>query len=91
MPLLSIPFETAGVSQAKGVNVQEKKSGLFDQIFFESENLKLTRRKVSEAIRRVRSWFNKEFSQQESLPSEFQNLNVRSECERARDVWQKHF
>lgn len=71
--------------------MQEKKPGLFDQIFFESENMKLTRHKVSEAMRRVRSWFNKEFSQSEDLPSEFKNLNIESECERARDVWQKHF
>lgn len=51
--------------------MQEKKPGLFDQIFFESENLKLTRRKVSEAMRRVRGWFNKELSQSELLPQEF--------------------
>jgi hypothetical protein len=71
--------------------VQEKKPGLFDQIFFESENLKLTRRKVSEAMRRVCGWFNKEFSQPEPLPPEFKDLNIYSDCERARDVWQKHF
>jgi len=89
--LLSIAFETARVSQAKGDQVQEKKSGLFDQIFFESENLKLTRRDVSEAMQRVCNWFNKEFSRPESLPPEFKNLNIHSECEQARDVWQKHF
>lgn len=71
--------------------MQEKKSGLFDQIFFESENLKITRRKVGEAMRRVRSWLNKEFSQAEPLPPEFKDLNVKDECERARDAWRRHF
>lgn len=71
--------------------VQEKKTSLFDQIFFESENMKLTRRKVSEALRRVRSWFNKEFSQSEPLPPEFKDFETNHERERAKDLWQKHF
>lgn len=70
---------------------KEKKPGLFDQIFFESENMKLTRRKVSEAMRRVRCWFNKEFSQPEPLPPEFKNLNVEADSERTRDLWQRRF
>ena len=70
---------------------QEKTPRLFDQIFFESENLKLTRHKVSETMRKVGDWFNKEFSQAEPLPPEFKNLDIRNEYERARDVWQKHF
>lgn len=71
--------------------MQEKKPGLFDQIFLESENFKLTRHKVREATRRVRNWFNKEFSQAEPLPQEFKNLNVQDECERTRDLWRNHF
>lgn len=89
--LLSIPSETLRVSKMKGVRVQEKKSGLFDQIFFESENLKFSRRKVGEAMRKVRIWFNKEFTQSEPLPPEFKNLNIQTECERTRDLWRNHF
>jgi len=71
----------------KEENSQEMKSGLFDQIIFKSENINLTRRKVSEAMQGVRNWF----SQQESLPPEFKNLNIMSDNERSRNVWQKHF
>lgn len=96
--MLSIPFETTRVSQLKGEQLekekaQKKKTSLFDQIFFESENMKLNRRKVSEVLRRVRCWFNKEFSQSEPLPPEFKDYEHQREIDknRARDLWQKYF
>jgi len=68
----------------------EKRKSLFDQIFFESENLKITRRKVKEALCRIKAWFNRELSQSEQLPTEFKDLEVQSHCDKARDVWQRH-
>jgi hypothetical protein len=75
----------------KQEKIQVNKKNLFDQIFFQSDNMKLTRRKVSEAMRRVCSWFNKEFSQPESLPSEYKDLNIQPPYNKAKDLWQKHF
>lgn len=94
--LLLLTFETARVSEAKGEQLQQEKekktkSNLINQIFFESENIKHTWCKAGEAMRRVGSWFNSEFRRSEPLPPEFKDLGIQSECERARDVWQKHF
>lgn len=73
--------------------MQQKKPGILEQIFFESENFKISRRKVSEATRRVRSWFNKEFTASEPLPAEFKDFELKKEIDknRARDLWQKYF
>lgn len=73
--------------------MQQKKPGILEQIFFESENFKISRRKVSEATRKVRSWFNKEFTVSEPLPPEFKDFESPKEIDRnrARDLWQKYF
>lgn len=71
--------------------MQKEKPNLFDQIFFESDNLRLARRKTKEATRRVCSWFNKKFNQIEPLPEEFKNLNTDNKCEKAREIWQQPF
>ena len=41
---------------------------LFDQVHAECCQCKVARRKVSEALRRVRCWFNKEFRSEELIP-----------------------
>lgn len=73
--------------------MQQKKPGILEQIFYESEHLKISRRKVSEATRRVCGWFNKEFKASESLPSEFKEFELQKtiDTNRARDLWQKYF
>lgn len=73
--------------------MQQKKPGILEQIFYESEHFKISRRKVSEALRRVCSWFNKEFKASEPLPPEFKDFESQREIDknRARDLWQKYF
>lgn len=73
--------------------MEQKKPGILEQIFYESEHLKTSRRKVSEALRRVCSWFNKEFKASESLPTEFKDIESQREIDRnrAKDLWQKYF
>ncbi len=73
--------------------MQEKKPGILEQIFNESVTFKNSRRKVSEALRRVCSWFNKRFKASEPLPPEFKDFESQSQIEknRARDLWQKYF
>ena len=73
--------------------MQQKKPRILDRIFYESEHFKILRRKVSEALRRVCSWFNKEFKASEPLPPEFKEFEPQREIDknRARDLWQKYF
>jgi hypothetical protein len=58
----------------------EKKVNIFDQIFMTSTKCRYARRKVSEALRRVRDWFNRSMVTGESVPSEFQNLGIKNQC-----------
>jgi len=73
--------------------VQQKKPGILEQIFYESGNFRISRRKTGEALRRVCNWFDREFRASEPLPPEFKNLEQQMDIEknRARDLWQKHF
>ena len=73
--------------------MQQKKPGILEQIFYESENLKISRRKVTEATRRVCEWFNRQFKASEPLPPEFKDFEPQKEIDknRARDLWQKYF
>ena len=71
----------------------QKKPGILKQIFYESENLKISRQKVSEALRKVCSWFSKNFKASEPLPPEFKDFEAQREIDknRVRDSWQKYF
>jgi hypothetical protein len=73
--------------------VQQKKLGILKQIFYGSENFKIPRRKVIEALRRVCNWFKRKFKASEPLPPEFKDFERRSEIDRnaARDSWRKYF
>ncbi len=73
--------------------MQQKKPGILEQIFNESEYFKISRQKVSEALRRICSWVNKEFKASELLPPEFKDFEPQREIDknRARDLWQKYF
>lgn len=73
--------------------MQQKKPGILEQIFCESGSFKISRRKASEAMRRIRVWFEHEFRASEPLPPEFKNFETQTEIDknRARDLWQKHF
>ncbi|MDZ4661299.1 MAG: hypothetical protein SGJ18_06725 [Pseudomonadota bacterium] len=73
--------------------MQQKKPGILEQIFYESEKYKISRRKVSEALRRVRNWFKREFRASEPLPPEFKDFQLEKEIDRnrAKDLWQKYF
>ena len=73
--------------------MQQKKPGISERIFYESEHFKISQRKVSEALQKVRSWFIKEFKASEPLPTEFKDFEPQREIDknRARDLWQKYF
>jgi hypothetical protein len=68
-------------------NKDEKR--LFDQVHTECCQCRLARRRVSEAMRRVRDWFNKELAPPEVLPKEFKDINQSLERERMRDLWNR--
>lgn len=68
-------------------NKDEKR--LFDQAHFECCQCHLARRRVSEAMRRVRDWFNKELVPTEILPKEFKDINQSLDRERMRDLWNR--
>lgn len=63
---------------------------LFDQVHTECCQCRLARRRVSEAMRRVRDWFNKELTPTETLPKEFDEFSQRFEKERMRDLWNRY-
>jgi hypothetical protein len=69
------------------VNKDEKR--LFDQVHTDCCQCRLARRRVSEAMRRVRNWFNKELAPQETLPNEFRDISQSLERERMRDLWNR--
>ena len=73
--------------------MQQRKPGILEQIFCESGSFKNSRRKASEAMRRVRNWFDRDLKASEPLPPEFKILETQIDIEknRARDLWQKHF
>lgn len=62
---------------------------IFDQIYSECCECKVARRKISEAMRRVRCWFNKEFTQSEMIPKEFEQFQPQNETERVKHLWNK--
>lgn len=68
-------------------NKDEKR--LFDQVHTECCQCRWARRRVSEAMRRVRDWFNKELGPTENLPSEFKDVSREIEHERMKDLWNR--
>lgn len=62
---------------------------LFDQVHTECCQCKMARRKIAEATRRIRCWFNKELRPQESLPKEFEQFYRPNDQERIRNLWSK--
>ncbi len=49
-------------------------SRLFDELHLEFKGNKLPRRKMSETLNRIKSWFNKELASREVIPHEFSEL-----------------
>ncbi len=68
-------------------NKDEKR--LFDLAHTECCQCRWARRRVLEAMRRVRNWFNKEFTPSEILPKEFRDTSRDFEQERMRNLWNK--
>lgn len=66
---------------------------LFDQIHAECCHCKVTRRKISETMRRIRCWFNKEIHAEEVIPKEFREFcephSHADHTERLRKMWDK--
>jgi hypothetical protein len=62
---------------------------IFDQMYAECCQCKVARRKISEAMRRVRCWFNKEFSRSEMIPKEFEQFQQQNDQERVKQLWNK--
>lgn len=73
--------------------MQQKKPEILDQDFSKSDQLKVSRRKMSDAVQKICSWFNSEFRTPEQLPTEFKYFASQKEIDknRARDLWQKYF
>lgn len=63
---------------------------LFDQVHTEYCQCKMARRKIAEATRRIRCWFNKEFKAEEPLPKEFESFYRPTDQDRIRDLWSKY-
>jgi len=63
---------------------------IFDVAHSECCKCKVARRKVSEATRRIRSWFNKKFKAEEPIPKEFKDFCQPSDQERIRSLWNKY-
>ena len=62
---------------------------LFDQVHTECCQCKMARRKIAEATRRIRCWFNKEFKVEEPLPKEFEQFYRPTDQDRIRNLWSK--
>lgn len=62
---------------------------LFDQVHTECCQCKMARRKIAEATRRIRCWFNNEFKAEEPLPKEFEQFYRPTEHDRIKDLWSK--
>ncbi len=62
---------------------------IFDQIYTDCCQCKVARRKISEAMRRVRCWFNKEFTRSEIIPKEFEQFQSQNEIEHVKQLWNK--
>lgn len=68
-------------------------SRLFEDLHFEHTRNKIVRRKISETMKRIVTWFNKELRSTEILPSEFndfiQNNQTHYEENRMKYLWSK--
>lgn len=71
------------------LQISKDEKRLFDQVYTECCQCRLARRRVSEAMRRVRDWFNKELGPSEIIPKEFEDITQRFERDRMRDLWNK--
>lgn len=69
--------------------ISKDEKRLFDQVHTECCQCRLVRRRVSEAMRRVRDWFNKELAPSEIIPKEFEDITQRLERDRMRDLWNR--
>ncbi len=69
---------------------RKEEQKLFDQIHFDCCQCKLARRKISEAMKRIRDWFNKELRTPEPLPREFNLYEPPSEKEYMRHLWNRY-
>ena len=92
-------FEWRALETKKGryknmkIETSNEEKRLFDQIHPECCHCKVTRRKISETMRRIRYWFNKEFHSKETIPKEFREFCEKSShaehTERLRNMWSK--
>jgi hypothetical protein len=71
----------------------EKQLIIFDQIFLNSTKYRYARRKVAEALRRVRDWMNRSFHQDDQIPHEFKNLGNynTNQIEQEQKLWKIKF
>jgi hypothetical protein len=56
------------------MKINTEASCLFDELYFKSEARKFHRRKISETLSRIKTWFNKELRSNEVLPKEFSEI-----------------
>lgn len=63
---------------------EEKK--IFDQTHYQCCQCKFARRKVGEALRRMKDWLNKN---EEPIPKEFEHLIKSNDQERLANIWSR--
>lgn len=74
-------------------NKNKKQLVIFDQIFLNSTKSRYVRRKVAEALRRMRDWLNRTCRQKDQVPMEFDNIEIDSANKREQEqkLWQIKF
>lgn len=67
----------------------EQRKDIFDKIFFESENCKLARRKVSETLRRIKGLLNS-VSGAERIPPNYRAIDEYIQEQKNNAYWKKY-
>lgn len=76
-------------SQALEKEYCKEAQRIFDLANTDCCQCKIARRKVAEAMRRIRGWFNKELKTEEPIPTEFRELFKNKDEERIRTLWNR--
>ncbi len=71
--------------------VERTNSDYFEQVFMTPTGCRYARRRVTEALRRIRDWFNRNLKREEILPTEFSEIEIKNQNDRAWDLWDKHY
>jgi hypothetical protein len=74
-------------------NKPEKQLIIFDHIFLNSTKYRYCRRKVAEALRRVRDWMSRTLRQDEQIPHEYKNMGDHNinQNEQEQKLWPMKF